>query len=370
MKNKKLLIIILAAIITLLIKVIPLNEKSIKIKINPIYEQYTFGASETVIDIGMQPLATPEGIISTVMFHDEILVEELKKLGYTIKFHSFFKGSDLNIYLGNGSLEVGSSGDMPTLVAASNFGVVVAALAHLGFASIVSTKRDLISDLKGKKIAYALGSNAFFSLLTALSIHNLTEEDVKLIPMDVSQMPAALSNGDVDAFSAWEPTPSISIKEAPDNIVLHRGLISSFLYFKNSFAKQHPEALRVIVASHIRSLRWMNKSTENLIKACDWGIEGSEEFLGEEMLLSTQDYSELVKSEILNNSPWGRIPENLVLEDGLLAKEFEFLKSRNKLPVDADMQQTLEKFDLSIVDDIVAQPKKYKLDSFSYKDLY
>jgi len=109
------------------------------------------------------------------------------------------------------AIKVGIGGDMPTLSAAANFGVHVVALAQQGFCSIVAREEMLMKELRAKRIAYAFGSNAHYALLQSLASAGLREEDVRLIPLDVTEMPSALAEGAIDAFSAWEPTPTIAL---------------------------------------------------------------------------------------------------------------------------------------------------------------
>ena len=99
------------------------------------------------------------------MRRDPILQEELESLGYTTNFHSFLKGNDINYFLANDDLEIGVGGDMPTLRSAASDDVFVVSLVEEGFLSIISRDIREVQDLKGKKIAYPLGSNTHFYLL-------------------------------------------------------------------------------------------------------------------------------------------------------------------------------------------------------------
>jgi hypothetical protein len=69
------------------------------------------------IDFGYQPLWTGPASVTEVMKKDMALTEELRKLGYEIKWRPFLKGADVNVALqarGEEGLEFGIGGDMPT----------------------------------------------------------------------------------------------------------------------------------------------------------------------------------------------------------------------------------------------------------------
>ena len=62
-----------------------------------------------------------------------------------------------------------------------------------------------ISDLKGKQVAFEVGSTSHMLALTALKDGGLTEEDVEVVPMSAGDAGAAFAAGKVDAAVTWEP---------------------------------------------------------------------------------------------------------------------------------------------------------------------
>ncbi len=99
---------------------------------HPIYREYEFGQDESVIDLGIQPLWVPAGLISEAMRRDTLLHAALAEQGLRIRFHAFLKGADVNFFLRRGELEVGIGGDMPALTAAADSDLVVPEKAGLG----------------------------------------------------------------------------------------------------------------------------------------------------------------------------------------------------------------------------------------------
>ncbi len=209
---------------------------------HPIYSKYQFSEEDNVVEIGIQPLWVPTCIVAEAMRRDAVLQEALAQEGLEIRFHPFLKGADVNFFLRRGDLEAGIGGDMPALTAAASFDVLVAGLMQHGFCAVVAGRHMPMEGLRGKRIAYAFGSNAHYALLQALSSAGLEEADVRLIPLEVDQMPDALADGSIDAFSAWEPTPTIALTRFRNQVVIHRSLSSGYLYFSRSLAESRPKA--------------------------------------------------------------------------------------------------------------------------------
>lgn len=246
-----------------------LRRLEIDLSNHPIYSAYQFGHEDKIIDIGTQPLFLP-GVISEVMKRDAILKSALAKSGAEARFHSFLKGADVNFFLARGDLEAGIGGDMPTLMACANSSVLVASLIDQHFTAIVARQSMLITELKGKRVGNAYGSNAHYALLKALASEGLGEDDVTIIPMDVGLMAEAAHNGSIDAFSAWEPIPTIAMSRYPELVPVGRSLTTGYLYFSRTFARNSPELIRFVVASQLRAMAWLTVSADNLLMASSW----------------------------------------------------------------------------------------------------
>lgn len=122
-----------------------------------------------------------------------------------------------------------------------------------------------ISDLRGRRIAVQPGFVNHFFLLYLLHKHNLSSEDVEIVPMEPDPAAAAFANGSVDVAVTWEPHLSEFRKQRPDGKVLVRsgknpedsdvilkgencqGLIVDILVFRQAFIKEYPDAVSKIV---------------------------------------------------------------------------------------------------------------------------
>lgn len=334
---------------------------------HPIYSNYQFGQDANVIDVGIQPLWLPPGIIAEAMRHDIILRNALAEQGFEVRFHSFLKGADVNYFLQRGDLEVGVAGDMPVLTACATSDILITTLIQRGFSCIVANKHILLEELEGKRVGYAFGSNAHYALLHALSLAGLEETDVHLIPLDVNEMAEALDNGEIDAFSAWEPTPTIATSSYPDQVVIHRSLTSGYLYFSSSLASQHPEAVRQIVASELRALNWMQDDVQNLLAASQWSLQAAQDFSGQPPMLTLNQYVELANDDLLGMSSIPTVPEKDLSSQGPLFQELRFLQALGKIPDHLGWDDVTPCFDLAILEQLLLETEKYQLNTYEYE---
>lgn len=334
---------------------------------HPAYSKYDFGG-DNVIDVGIQPLWIPASLITEAMKRDAVLREALAAEGLRVRFHPFMKGADVNFFLRRGDLQAAIGGDMPALTAAAQSKVVVAGIVQRGFCSVVARRFMLMEELRGRHVGYAFGSNAHYALLQALASAGLKETDVRMIPLDVDRMPDALNNGEIDAFSAWEPIPTVAITRFPDLVVIHRSLSSGYLYFDRQFSKEHPEAARHIVAAELRAVGWMRRSDDNIRLASRWALQAGKELCDKGPVVSEEKYVALGKSDLLGMYLGMGLPETDFGPKGRLFKEFNFLKGLGKIPEHVPWDDVRQCFDTSLVDGIIASGPKARLGDYRYLD--
>jgi ABC-type nitrate/sulfonate/bicarbonate transport system substrate-binding protein len=332
---------------------------------HPVYSKYDFGTAPEVIDFGTQPLAVPIGVIAEVMKRDRILRNSLREKGFEIRFHPFLKGSDISFFLKQGKIDAAMAGDIPTIISASSFDIVVTALVKQGFSAIVAKGPVTVAGLKGKRIGYPAVSNAHYALLAALSSADIKESDVRLSPMEISEMVDALAASRIDAFAAWEPMPSIALKRIENTAIVFKHLNPGYLYFSRPLVERHPEASSLLVASVIRALTWMKRKEEHLRMASEWTLGAKELLHGKQAGLSVEEIAVLTMQEIKGiSSP--TIPERELTDKGSIRKNFDFLKSRGDLAATATWEKVMRSFDRGVIADVLANPRKYRLNSFDY----
>lgn len=334
-----------------------------ELKDHPVYRNYNFSHNLKVIDFGVQPFWVPTSNISEIMRIDNILREELHALGYRLNVLPFFKGNDVNYFLKSGDLEVGIGGDMPAIRAAASDDVIIISIIQEGPVSIVSKGIGEVRTLKGKKIAYALGSNAHFYLLNTLRKNSVNISEVKLVQLDVPDMPEALHEKRIDAFAAWEPTPAIALDRYKDLMVTHRGKSYGFLYVKKDLFDRSPEVVYHLLASEIRALRWLKKNDRNLHVSSKMLIDASLTLTSQGIPLNMEQISALAKKDLpgIDIKHYPRIPAYLLSQHGMLKKEYEFLKNLGLISQDKTWEEIKIKFDLNVIETVISAPLEYRL---------
>lgn len=334
---------------------------------HPIYSQYEFVRDGKAINIGIQPFYFPTGLITETMRRDNILRGQLAELGMELRFHSFLKGDDVNFFLMRGDLDIGIVGDMPAINAAEESDIIIPVLIQHGFTSIVANHSMTMEQLRGKRIGYAFGSNAHYTLLNAMSSAELGESDVTLIPMEISDMIGALDSGAVDAFSGWEPTVALALKKIRECGVVRRNVSTGYMYFSRSFADAHPQAMRYIIAAEIRAIAWLQRSSDNLIAAKHQNEQAEYKLKEHSNGLSELETMELAKSDILGMTLNPSIPRSLLEENEPIHKECNFLcKLKNNDP-ETNWEKVRNSFDLQITGQILAQQGLYRVSEFDYQ---
>lgn len=344
------------------------NKQSSDLTAHPVYSKYQFGTDDKTIDFGTQPLAIPTGTVAEAMQRDQVLRNLLAESGFTLKLHSFEKGGDINFFMKRGDIELAVSGDMPTVsAAADNYGVAIA-LHQQNFSSIITKKIEKLANLKGRRVGYAPGSSAHFLLLNALQTEGLTAKDVVMVPLKINEMIDALEHNSIDAFSAWEPTPTLALKKMPEAKVIHRAITTSYLYCAKSFLKRHPETVKLLIASIVRSMRWMELSRENVLLASDWCMTAESQFTGKDSELTRDEYAELIHSGLVNIASSPIIPMSLLTESGQIYNEFHFLQKAGSIAPEVTWEPTLENFDRQMMTEVLNNPNQFRLADYKFSE--
>ncbi|MEO5362709.1 MAG: ABC transporter substrate-binding protein [Magnetococcus sp. DMHC-8] len=331
------------------------------------YRAYPYGREAGIIDIGIQPLWLPGGIMAEAMRRDGLLKEALRQRGMTIRFHAFLKGADINVYLHDGLLEGGFGGDLPAISACVADQARVVSLATLHFTAIVARKPLMLSDLRGHRIGYAPGSNAHHALLTALAAHGISPTAVTLLPMEVNAMPRALADHQIDAFSAWEPTPTIAVR-LYGHTVVHRFLSSGYFYLARSFADRHADLVELLVAAELRALHWLTHSDDHLARAIDWSAQAIRHLTGQDFELSREETLRLTRRNLRQLAALPLIPSEDLTEKGRIGRASRFLGSLGRLPADLPWATVRACFQREVGERLLAAPEANRLHTFAYEE--
>ncbi|MBF0343996.1 MAG: ABC transporter substrate-binding protein [Nitrospirae bacterium] len=332
-----------------------------------VYSTYKFGKAENFINIGVQPMAMPEVIITETMSRDAVLYDMLRKMGMEIRFFPFFKGSDVNEFLLRGDLQVGVGGDMPAIVATSTDKVVVMSLMQYGFTSIVARKHMRIKDLRCQDRLCLWLKRAHYALLNALSIGGNTPKDAHLVKLNVTEMADALKARKIDAFSAWDPAVTEALITLPGVEVIYNKLVSGYLYCRKDFYTSRPDAVDAIVASEIRALNWLRRNKNNLLMAAKWALDKQAAFSGNTSPLTPEQIAAIALNDLIGMKTDPSLPMDEFAENGMLHDEFDFLKTIKFIPPAASLNTVYKNFEPSIIERIANNPARYRLNEYRYR---
>ncbi|EPD51354.1 ABC transporter substrate-binding protein [Paenisporosarcina sp. FSL H8-0542] len=116
----------------------------------------------------------------------------------------------------------------------------------------ILVKSDIndVKDLKGKQVAFEVGSTSQMLALTALEQGGLTEDDITVVQMSAGDAGAAFAAGKVDAAVTWEPWLTKGA-EANGKVLLTTkdlpGIILDTVAFKEDVIKDRPEDIKAFV---------------------------------------------------------------------------------------------------------------------------
>lgn len=330
-------------------------------------DHYGLTPASAVLDLGIQPLGYPSGVISAVMSRDRIMSAELVKRGHPLKAHPFRRGADMLPLLADQRLEAGLLGDVPTILSAATGDVMIVGLVKQTSTSIVARGEIQVRNLAGKRIGYVETSSAHHTLLQGLASTKLAESDVTLVPMRVDDMPDALMRGEIDAFAAWEPAPSIALSQNDKHRIVFRGLSSDYFVVSRTFEKQDPEAARILIAGFVRAIEWMRRSQKNIETAARWAISDVEQFSGKPATLPVAQIVAITRREILN------VPSapTIISSPGtppVLRSEFTFLQSKNKIPRHGDWEKVAHALSYNGLERVMSDQRKYQTKQFDYAE--
>ncbi|MGQ0708875.1 MAG: NrtA/SsuA/CpmA family ABC transporter substrate-binding protein [Rhodoferax sp.] len=328
------------------------------------FDSYGLQSASAALDLGVQPLGYPSGVLSSVMQRDRLLLGALQELRQPLRAHPFRRGADMVALLADQRLEAALLGDMPTLLAAAAGEVWIVGLVKQSPTAVVARDNMVVSRLKGRRIGYVEASSAHLTLLQGLAAAGLSEKQVTLVSMGVNDMPQALEGGDIDAFAGWEPATTLALSRNPRNHVVFRGSSSDYFVLQRQFAQRQPQTALALVAGYARAVVWMGASTSNLQQAARWALEDTARFAGSSNGLSSAQVMAITRRELLD------IPSAPVLldDDGppRLKAEFEFLQRLGKLSTRASWAQVDAALAYDALAQVLGDERRYRVRSFDY----
>ena len=141
--------------------------------------------------------------------------EKFAPAGTTVEVISFENPADCKNAVVTKSIDFGTFGIAAGIFSASAREplVVVSSACNRGMAIVVKKDSDIqkLADLKGRRVAIWPGSTQEVFMLERLRMEGLGIKDVQPVRVSFSEMHAALTRGDVEAYVGAEPAPAVSV---------------------------------------------------------------------------------------------------------------------------------------------------------------
>lgn len=185
-----------------------------------------------------------------------------KNEGLNVSLQSYTTGRAALDAVLKGQADMGTSADLPIMFAGMKQ-QPVAVLATLFVADkdygiIVRKDKGITSpgDLAGKRIGVALSTSAHFALDAFLNRQKLASTDVKMVDMKPEELANALSKGDIDAASTWEPfLGSMRDQLGSNGLVFSAEEVYDSIYnlsARRDYVTQRPETVKKLLRALIR----------------------------------------------------------------------------------------------------------------------
>jgi len=319
-----------------------------------------------VITLAYFPMAVPVAVLGEILKRDMILQKALERDGITITFKTFAKGNDVLPLIREGKIEAVMFADFPSIEAATVGDMLIVGTVKRSFSSVVAPQTTRVEQLRNRKVGNAYGSTSHYALLQALGSVGLSEKEIIFVPLEVDQMADALADGSVDAFAAWEPTPTAALNKYPGRFAnIYRHLSNSFFLVSRRLAGEEPAAADVLAAALVRSVRWMKKRG-NLDTASGWALTGMRDFSGKAPSLSVTDIVAITRKDLLDVSGAPLLSAAEADNQSRLLKEFDFLKKIGKLPAEVSPASLHSSFKADLLPRLMKDPSRYQLNNFEY----
>ncbi|MGW4633163.1 ABC transporter substrate-binding protein [Nocardia sp. NPDC004415] len=237
------------------------------------------GGSETPVGTPDAPLPTevPPGTTLVVADQQERLQTalrlsgELDKLPFKIEFANFVGGPAILEAFRAGAADVGQVGDVPpihALAAGQDVPIVGSYQTNpqaLKLAVAPGRSITKLTDLKGRKIAYAEGTAQQAAVLKALTKAGLSTGDVQLVRLQLAEFLDAVRTGQVDVAPLIEPnvtrllrTQGTSVLADSETAGIYAGL--AYVYARRAVVTDPAKAAatRALVGAFVRAWHWTN----------------------------------------------------------------------------------------------------------------
>jgi sulfonate transport system substrate-binding protein len=201
---------------------------------------------------------------SLVLKHFGWVEQAFKPDGVAVSW-VFSAGSNRALeYLNSRSVDFGSTAGLAAVLSRANGNPVKAVYVYSRpewVALVVARGSPIrsVADLRGRKVAATLGTDAYLFLLRALQAAGLHKNDVEIVNLQHADGRTALEQGRVDAWAGLDPMMAASELEAGSRLIYRNIRFNSFgiLDVSDSFDAEHPGYVRRVLEEYEKARKWI-----------------------------------------------------------------------------------------------------------------
>lgn len=237
------------------------------------------------------------------------LDEEFAKIGAKVELMTFTSGPPINEGIASKRIDLAVLGEGAVLSALHNqLDIKLLSLMSKGQKGlnhiIVPKGSDIksVADLKGKQIGVMLGTSLHVFLVKTLTKEGLSQSDVKLVNLAVTDAQPAFQTGQLDAWVAPDPMATMELANGATLIASgesERIASPTFYIARGAFAKEHPEAVEAYLRVIDRTNRFQQEHTEEFLDIAT-RISGQDRALAELTLAKGEYENSPITEDILS----------------------------------------------------------------------
>ncbi len=146
--------------------------------------------------------------------------------------------------------------------------IAIIQTSSLGHAILARRDRGVLTlaDLKGKKIAATLGTTSHFFLDAILITNGIDRKDVEIVDIKAQEIPDALSRGDIDAVSTFNPFVAFAQKKLGDRVItFHDKDIYRYTFnvvATREFIRKNPWKVKKMLHSLLKAEEFVKKNPD------------------------------------------------------------------------------------------------------------
>ncbi|MBL1202949.1 MAG: aliphatic sulfonate ABC transporter substrate-binding protein [Nostoc sp. GBBB01] len=239
----------------------------------------------------------------------KVMEKRLAPLGVNVQWSLFLSGPPLLEALDAGSIDLGPTGETPPIFAQAA-GSKLVYLANIpgltAQAKAIIVPKDsairTLTDLKGKKVAYARGTALTYFLVKALEEVGLKLSDIKPVNLTTIDGRSAFLNKTVDAFVASDPS-LLQLQQKTSIRILRDGTgietPGGYYLASREFATNNPDVVKAILEEYYKVGQWTNNNRREAAEIIAPKIKVDVPTM--EQLLSRRDFDmKPITEEVIN----------------------------------------------------------------------